>query len=456
MAAIATVTLTVGRPMARVRVLAVAVTLLLVVDPLLVGSLGFQLSVAASLAIIRLGPVVMAALPGPAWCTDPLGVTIAAQLGVAPLLLAAFGPLPLASLPANLLAVPAAGAVMVWGMTAGLGAGLVGRGPAAALHLPTRVLLGWIGQVAQRAAAAPLGQVGVRELAIATAGLALLVAGSRWGRRALRFGGGAVGAAGLLLAVVAVHIPPALRTAPSPGIVRWHGPGTDVVVLGGGSWRSPLAPDGVLAALRIGGVRSIALLVVEDGVAPSVVDAVVARHPTGTIVAGRRTAGCPPAPPCCRSTERSSRSARCTSRSSRPRDGSSSRPGRARGRFARWTPLTPWQVVFEVPCPSLALGPHRFDIRHRALVMGILNRTPDSFFDRGSYYDFDAFLAKAEQLVGGGGRLPRRRRREGRPGARGGGGGGARAAIPARRGPADPVRPADLDGHVAGVGGGAG
>jgi dihydropteroate synthase len=31
--------------------------------------------------------------------------------------------------------------------------------------------------------------------------------------------------------------------------------------------------------------------------------------------------------------------------------------------------------------------------------MGILNRTPDSFFDRGHYYDFDGFLAKAEQLV---------------------------------------------------------
>ena len=63
---------------------------------------------------------------------------------------------------------------------------------------------------------------------------------------------------------------------------------------------------------------------------------------------------------------------------------------------------TSWQVVFEVPCPSLALGPHRFDIRHRALVMGILNRTPDSFFDQGSYYDFDAFLAKADQLVADG------------------------------------------------------
>jgi dihydropteroate synthase len=59
----------------------------------------------------------------------------------------------------------------------------------------------------------------------------------------------------------------------------------------------------------------------------------------------------------------------------------------------------PWTVVDEVPCPEVALGPHRFDIRHRALVMGILNRTPDSFFDQGTYYDFDAFLAKAEQLV---------------------------------------------------------
>lgn len=47
----------------------------------------------------------------------------------------------------------------------------------------------------------------------------------------------------------------------------------------------------------------------------------------------------------------------------------------------------------------LALGPHPFDIRYRALVMGILNRTPDSFFDQGGYWDFDAFLAKAEALV---------------------------------------------------------
>ncbi len=48
---------------------------------------------------------------------------------------------------------------------------------------------------------------------------------------------------------------------------------------------------------------------------------------------------------------------------------------------------------------NLDLGTTRFDITHRAVVMGILNRTPDSFYDQGAYYAFDDFLRKAEQLV---------------------------------------------------------
>jgi dihydropteroate synthase len=51
---------------------------------------------------------------------------------------------------------------------------------------------------------------------------------------------------------------------------------------------------------------------------------------------------------------------------------------------------------------ELWLGERRFDITHRAVVMGILNRTPDSFYDKGSYFGFDAFLAKADQLVADG------------------------------------------------------
>jgi dihydropteroate synthase len=47
----------------------------------------------------------------------------------------------------------------------------------------------------------------------------------------------------------------------------------------------------------------------------------------------------------------------------------------------------------------LRLGPRAFDVTTRALVMGILNRTTDSFFDRGAHFEMDPFLARAEQLV---------------------------------------------------------
>jgi dihydropteroate synthase len=50
----------------------------------------------------------------------------------------------------------------------------------------------------------------------------------------------------------------------------------------------------------------------------------------------------------------------------------------------------------------LALGEAEFDITHRALVMGILNRTPDSFYDAGGYYAFDAFLERAAAHVADG------------------------------------------------------
>ena len=51
------------------------------------------------------------------------------------------------------------------------------------------------------------------------------------------------------------------------------------------------------------------------------------------------------------------------------------------------------------PATTLDLGGRRYDIAHRALVMGILNRTPDSFFDRGATWDWDAFWPRAEQIV---------------------------------------------------------
>lgn len=48
---------------------------------------------------------------------------------------------------------------------------------------------------------------------------------------------------------------------------------------------------------------------------------------------------------------------------------------------------------------ALDLGGRLYDVRYRALVMGILNRTPDSFYDQGATWDYDAFWRRADQIV---------------------------------------------------------
>ncbi len=52
--------------------------------------------------------------------------------------------------------------------------------------------------------------------------------------------------------------------------------------------------------------------------------------------------------------------------------------------------------------PVLVLGTRSYDLSVRPLVMGILNRTRDSFYDGGRYYALDDFLKHAERLVADG------------------------------------------------------
>ncbi|MBW4030327.1 MAG: dihydropteroate synthase [Acidobacteria bacterium] len=56
----------------------------------------------------------------------------------------------------------------------------------------------------------------------------------------------------------------------------------------------------------------------------------------------------------------------------------------------RYVPATP---------VTLRLGERAFDVTRRALVMGILNRTRDSFFAPAATFAIDDFLVRAEQLV---------------------------------------------------------
>jgi competence protein ComEC len=157
----------VGRPVTGLRLLALTVTGLVLIDPFLVHSLGFGLSCGASAGILLLSGPLFRAIPGPRLIRDPLAVTAAAQVGVAPIALPAFGYLPLVALPANLAAAPAAAALSVWGLGSGVLGSVLGEGPGptALLHLPTALLAGWIRTVARLAARCPV-VIGPRPAAI--------------------------------------------------------------------------------------------------------------------------------------------------------------------------------------------------------------------------------------------------------------------------------------------------
>ena len=148
MAAFAVTASTLGREASSARLLALAVTGLVLIDPFLVHTVGFQLSAGACVGIVLLSPVIARAVPGPRATAEALAVTIGAQAGVAPVLIAVFGGIPVAGVPANLLAAPVAGPVMVWGMAAGVAAGLIGGTTATMLHWPTHLLIAWIAWVA--------------------------------------------------------------------------------------------------------------------------------------------------------------------------------------------------------------------------------------------------------------------------------------------------------------------
>ena len=87
----------------------------------------------------------------------------------------------------------------------------------------------------------------------------------------------------------------------------------------------------------------------------------------------------------------------------------------------------------------LTLGDRTFDIGDRALVMGILNRTPDSFYDKGATYALDDLLRRAERLVDDGADLLDVGGVKAGPGPGGRRGRGARPGHPGHRGPARPA-----------------
>ena len=125
------------------RGLVLAIVALLLLDPFLVHSIGFHLSCAASGGIAVFARPLARRLRGPALLREPLAVSIAAQLGVTPVLLLTFGSVPVISPVANLLAYPAAEAIGVFGLAASVVGGIVP--PIGIVLAPiTTALLAWV------------------------------------------------------------------------------------------------------------------------------------------------------------------------------------------------------------------------------------------------------------------------------------------------------------------------
>lgn len=315
MAAVAVTASLAGRPTAAIRVLSLAVAGVVLVDPLLVHSVGFQLSVAASAGIVSMSRSLARSLPGPRLLREALGVTLAAQLAVAPVLIPRFGGMPVVAIAANLVAVPVAGFVTTWGLPAGVLAGLCGPGLGRWLHLPTAAGIECVAATARISAGLPLGELSTTHLVVLTSAAVLGLAARRstaqpgpvadsmadvhpladgdvagdpdrsaalgaardpWIRSA-RVAAGAVAAVALLAPGISLRHPP-FASELLPGVVVYRSGGATVLVID----RAP-SPSAALEALRRAGVRRIDMIVgVEPK--PALLRALRHRWPVGLAV----------------------------------------------------------------------------------------------------------------------------------------------------------------------------
>jgi competence protein ComEC len=229
------------------QVMSIAVVGLLVFDPWLIRSVGFQLSAAATAGVI-----VGSRWPGVGTGIGrALAITVGAQIAVAPILLSQFGSLPLMSPLSNLIAAP----VVSIATTAAV-PGVVGVDAALGL---ADAMAGLVIQIAHMAAGWPqIGWYGLLGVLIAA------VVGRWLWRRSPEYL--AIVAAVLALALVLVP-----GRDPGPGTVTVLDVGQgDAILISGGDGHYALVDGGpdealLLRRLRSYGVRSLDLVVVTHG-----------------------------------------------------------------------------------------------------------------------------------------------------------------------------------------------
>jgi competence protein ComEC len=233
----------VGIAMERWQILSTAIIGLLLLDPSLGSSVGFQLSVAATAGVMI----------GAKWPMDrgnrlgrALAVTFGAQVAVAPILIAHFGSVPLLSPLANLIAAPIVTASTVLGVIGTIGPVwfvTLAAGLAEAVLALARVAAGW-------------PQVGWPTLATVLAAVWMAV---RWPR--MRSPAAMTGAA-----LVAVMLIGGGDTLPIPGVVVLDVGQGDAILVAGGDDQYALVDGGpdpvvLIDSLRRYGVSRLRLVV---------------------------------------------------------------------------------------------------------------------------------------------------------------------------------------------------
>lgn len=287
-----------GRPRSPGSILGGAVLVLLVADPGLVDAIGFQLSVAATGGLLVLASPLAArlrSLPRP--IAIAAATTLAAQAGVSPLLLYHFHVVPLATLPANLLAFPAVAPALLLGLAAA-GVGHLAPPAGAVLAQAALVPLRYLELVADRLATAPVPSItsltgGAATLVVGTAVVLAVAVWVRSGRPVPR----TVFVAGAVVLPLFVWAT-ALGAGPPAGLV------VRFIDVGQGDAALVTSPDGatvlvdggpdpefVAAKLAALGVKRLDLLVATHAHADHVggLPAVMARFPVALVV----EPGCP-------------------------------------------------------------------------------------------------------------------------------------------------------------------
>jgi DNA internalization-related competence protein ComEC/Rec2 len=291
MAGLALIGVVLGRPRSTGSILGGAVVVLLVLDPALVWSVGFQLSVAATASMVALATPISTRLRFlPASLSLAAGATLAAQVGVTPLLLFYFHEVPVSTVAANVLAFPAVAPALLLGQAAAT-IGIVLPAAGHLISILALVPMRYLETVADRLARAPIPWItggGALTLILGLVVAALLAwwlrAGRRLPRRAFV---GVLASLPLLVWTNAISAGP-----PSALTVRFFdvgqgdsalltSPGGVAILVDGGPDPAQVATE--LAAL---GVKRLDLIVASHPHADHVVGlpAVLARFPVGLLL----------------------------------------------------------------------------------------------------------------------------------------------------------------------------